>query len=171
MPDLISELYAQWCNMSCTCNNGYVNWQGTWCTYGQCSNLTQHNYFQTALNITALANLLEVFEVNGIVPSSSTSYNLRDIETALMANLGLSTHIECIKKGGLLGEATLLSKINICVSPNGQSIVGCPFTIPATCNSDVWFYPFPSNELPGCEEGAAGSGGLIEMVTEKYLAM
>ncbi|KAM0940055.1 putative ribonuclease T(2) [Dioscorea sansibarensis] len=170
MQDLITDLYLYWSDLSCPCNNGLQNWEKTWCTYGRCSSLNQHNYIQTALNISARANLVEVFKVNDIEPSSSTSYKLRDIETALMANLGLSTHVECVNSGALWWKTTLLSKIHICVSANGKSIIGCPFEKKATCNDDVWFYPFNSNKLRPCPR-AAGSGDLIEMVAEKYLVM
>lgn len=171
MHDLITDLYSYWSDLSCPCNNGLQNWKNTWCTYGNCSSLSQHDYFQTALNISRRANLLEVFEVNGIVPSTSTSYKLRNIQTALMANLGLSTHVECVQRGPFWRRTTLLSKINICVSANGKYPIGCPFDQKVvTCNGDVWIYPFASNKLKECC-WPAGSGDHIDMVTEKYPAM
>ncbi|KAH7681154.1 Ribonuclease T(2) protein [Dioscorea alata] len=171
MQDLITDLYSYWSDLNCPCNNGLQNWKNTWCTYGNCSKLSQHDYFQAALNMSTRANLVEVFKVNGIEPSTSTSYKLRDIQTALMANLGLSTQVECVKSGFLLWERTLLSKINICVSANGKYPINCPFDQEkVTCNDDVWIYPFSSNKLKPCR-WAAGSGDHIDMVTEKNLAM
>ena len=175
MHDLVTDLYLYWSNLSCPCNNGYDNWKRSWCTNGQCNPLNetkgQHDYFQAALNMTARANLLEVFQVNNIEPASTTSYKLRDIETALMANLGLSTQVECVKKRVGPWEATLLSKINLCISKDGKHFVDCPFSISATCNTELFFPPFTSNQLKECDYDAAGSGGFIEMATEKHLAM
>ncbi|KAH7681153.1 Ribonuclease T(2) protein [Dioscorea alata] len=168
MPSLLPDLYSNWCNLTCPCNNGSVNWNNTWCTYGQCSQLNQTDFFMAVLNMTAKANLLEVFSANDIAPSSSTSYRLRDINTALMANLGLSTQIECVTVTDGDSERTLLSKINICVSADGQSFINCPFDIQSTCNREVFFNPFNINQL---NTDCVAFGGFIKMATEKHLAM
>ncbi|KAJ0969715.1 hypothetical protein J5N97_022592 [Dioscorea zingiberensis] len=120
--DLISNLYSHWSDVGCPCINGIQNWKHTWCTYGQCSNLTQHNYIQTALNIAHRANQLEVFEANDIVPSASTTYKLEDIQRALQANLGSATYLECYNRGWIF-PTSMLYKINICISKNGKSII------------------------------------------------
>ncbi|XP_039124776.1 ribonuclease 3-like isoform X2 [Dioscorea cayenensis subsp. rotundata] len=172
MPSLIPDLYSNWCNLSCPCNNGFANWNNTWCAYGQCSQLNQTDYFIAAFNMTAKANLLNAFQVNNIVPSASTSYKLRDINTALMANPGLSTHIECVTVTDGASERTLLSKINICISADGLSFINCPFDIESTCNRELFFYPFNINQLnTDCDYNYVGSSGFIKMANEKHLAM
>ncbi|KAM0940058.1 putative ribonuclease T(2) [Dioscorea sansibarensis] len=172
MKDYISELYAHWSDLSCPCNNGVENWKKTWCTYGQCSNLDQHDYIQTALNISQRANLLEVLEVNDIVPSFSTGYKLDRIQIALQANVGSSFHIECVNpRWPIWPRKSLLSKISICLSKNGKSIIGCPFSKKTTCDDDVWFYPFTSNMLRPCPGCATGSAEFIKMPTEDYFAV
>ncbi|KAH7681155.1 Ribonuclease T(2) protein [Dioscorea alata] len=172
MPSLIPDLYSHWCNLTCPCNNGFSNWNNTWCTYGQCSQLNQTDFFMAVFNMTAKANLLEVFSANDIAPSSSTSYRLRDINTALMANLGLSTHIECVTVIDKTSVITLVSKINICISSDGQSFINCPFENPSkSCNREVFFPPFYINKLKDCDDDSVSSGGFIKMATEKHLAM
>ncbi|KAJ0977028.1 hypothetical protein J5N97_012502 [Dioscorea zingiberensis] len=170
MRDLIESLYSNWSDMGCPCNNGRQNWEHTWCTYGQCTNLTQHDYIQTALNITARANLLEVFKTNGIVPSASTTYKLEDIQRALRtANLGSATYLECYNSG-IIRRTSMLYKINICISKSGQSIIGCPFKKETTCLDNVMFYPFTSDMLQPCGK-ATSSASLIKMPTDQDLAM
>ncbi|XP_039124777.1 ribonuclease 3-like isoform X3 [Dioscorea cayenensis subsp. rotundata] len=171
MSSLIPDLYSNWCNLSCPCNDGFTNWKKTWCNYGRCSELNQTSYIMTALNLTASANLLEVFQVNGIVPSSSDSYKLGDIYIALMANLGLSTQVECVTITKGASNSTLLSKINFCVSADGQNFINCPFDIKQTCDRELWFYPFTRKQLKKCRKDYVSSGGLIKMATEKHLAM
>ncbi|XP_039124265.1 ribonuclease 3-like [Dioscorea cayenensis subsp. rotundata] len=170
MKDYINELYAHWSDLSCPSNNGLKNWKKTWCTYGQCSNLNQHDYIQTALNISYHVNLLEVLDVNRIVPSSSTRYKLQDIQNALRVNYGLSTHIECVNTWWPIWQPrkSLLSKINFCISKDGKSIISCPFNTETTCHDEVWFYPFTSNMLHPCTPDSAG---LIKMPTEQYSAV
>ncbi|KAJ0977027.1 hypothetical protein J5N97_012501 [Dioscorea zingiberensis] len=167
--DLISNLYSHWSDVGCPCNNGLQNWKHTWCTYGQCSNLTQHDYIQTALNIAARASLLDVFEANDIVPSASTTYKLEDIQRALQANLGSATYLECYNTG-IIRRTSMLYKINICISKNGKSIIGCPFTKETTCRDNVMFYPFTGNMLQPCGR-ATSSASLIKMPTEQDLAV
>ncbi|XP_039124778.1 ribonuclease 3-like [Dioscorea cayenensis subsp. rotundata] len=168
MPSLIPDLYSNWCNLSCPCNNGFANWNNTWCAYGQCSQLNQTDYFIAAFNMTAKANLLKVFQVNNIVPSSSAVYKLKEINTAL-ANLSLSAHVECVTK---TDGASLLSKISFCISTDGLSFINCPFDVKQTCDSELWFYPFYINQLnTECDYDYVGSGDLIKMPTEKHLTM
>ncbi|KAH7681158.1 Ribonuclease T(2) protein [Dioscorea alata] len=168
MPSLIPDLYSTWCNLTCPCNNGLPNWKNTWCTYGQCSQLNQTDFFIAVFNMTTKANLLNVFQDNNIVPSSSASYKLKEINTAL-ANNNLSAHVECATK---TDGASLLSKISFCISADGLSFINCPFDIKQTCNSELWFYPFNINQLDTeCDYDFVGSGGLIKMPTLKHLAM
>ncbi|KAH7681157.1 Ribonuclease T(2) protein [Dioscorea alata] len=169
MLDLGDELNPRWMNLNCTCDYTYGHRDTAWCRYGQCSKLPQHDYFQTAVNMTRRANLLNGFKVNNIEPSF-VLYDLEYINTTLMANIGFSTHLEC---GTEVEIAQPLSKIGLCISADGQSFINCPFEIKhKSCNTrHLLFLPFESDKLYDCLKNEAGSGGLIKMATEKHLAM
>ncbi|KAG1331309.1 putative Intracellular ribonuclease LX [Cocos nucifera] len=143
---LIDDLYAYWTDVSCPSNNGRQQWEDVWCTYGTCSGFNQTYYFQRALALRAQVDLLSILENNGIVPSSTESYKLEDIQNALNATLGDSTVVECNQKW-LLGDYQLY-KIQICVSNDTNSIISCPVQKSSNCGSEVKFLPFEPADLP-----------------------
>ncbi|KAH7681160.1 Ribonuclease T2-like protein [Dioscorea alata] len=172
MKDYIDELYAHWSDLSCPCNNGLEKWKKTWCTYGQCSNLNQHDYIQTALNISEGASVLNVLKAKGIVPISSSYYKLEQIQTALQSSLGSSFSIECVIHPAVIWPPmSILSGINICVSKDGKSTIPCPSSMETTskCTDVVWFYPFTLNLLRPCYD--TGFADIIKMPTEEYSAV
>ncbi|KAG1331308.1 putative Intracellular ribonuclease LX [Cocos nucifera] len=142
---LIDDLYAYWTDVSCPSNNGRQQWEDVWCTYGTCSGFNQTYYFQRTLALRAQVDLLSILENNGIVPSSTESYKLEDIQNALIPTLGFSTVVECNQKWWF-GDYQLY-KIHICVSSDTKSIISCPIQKSSNCGSNVKFLPFDPEDL------------------------
>ncbi|CAL9166380.1 unnamed protein product [Musa hybrid cultivar] len=145
--DLLDDLYAYWPSLSCPAQNGKQVWKAAWCTYGNCTSLSEVNYFGRALQLRARADILRALGSKAIIPSETKSYSLEDIEDALVPKIGFSAVVECTTEMGVLSREYLLSRVRICVSADGKSLIGCPFSRKSNCGSKVKFYPFTDDML------------------------
>ncbi|CAL9086312.1 unnamed protein product, partial [Musa acuminata var. zebrina] len=145
--DLLDDLNAYWPSLSCPAQNGMQKWKTAWCTYGNCTSLGEVNYFGRALQLRARADILHALGSKAIIPSETKSYSLEDIEDALVPKIGFSAVVECTTEMGVLSREYLLSRVRICVSADGKSIIGCPFARKSNCGSKVKFYPFTDDML------------------------
>ena len=64
-----------------------------------------------------------------------------------MPKIGFSAVVECTTEMGVLSREYLLSRVRICVSADGKSLIGCPFSRKSNCGSKVKFYPFTDDML------------------------
>lgn len=69
--DLIEDLFAYWPSLSCPSNNGMEQWKHVWCTYGNCTSLSQVVYFNRTLLLREQANILATLKSRG-KPSTVT---------------------------------------------------------------------------------------------------
>jgi len=146
LKNFIEDMYAYWPDVSCPSNNGASMWKSTFCKYGPCSNLTQQEYFQRALEHRQDLDLLVLLGKKGIVPSKTTLYDLDDIESALRAKYPFSFVVECSRKGLWFGEYQL-SKIRYCISMDGKKFISCPISRETNCGDKVKFPLFTYDML------------------------
>ncbi|KAF3341790.1 ribonuclease 3-like protein [Carex littledalei] len=136
--NFITDMYSYWPDVKCPSNDGQTMWKSTFCKYGPCSNLTQAEYFQRALNLRKDLDLRILLATKGIVPSKTAMYYLEDIESALRAKLSFSFVVECNRNLQWFAESQLL-RIKICISANGKNIISCPINKNTNCDSKVKF--------------------------------
>ncbi|KAJ3675414.1 hypothetical protein LUZ60_004456 [Juncus effusus] len=144
--NFIDDMFAYWPDLSCPGNNGANMWRSTFCKYGPCSNLTQQQYFQRALDLRKDLDLLVLLGTKGIVPSKNTLYNLEDIESALRTKYPFSFVVECNRNWWKLGEYQL-SKIRYCISMDGTKFITCPISRETNCGDKVRFPLFTYDML------------------------
>ncbi|KAK9114157.1 hypothetical protein Syun_020954 [Stephania yunnanensis] len=82
--DLESELLKYWPNIKCPSNEGKYLWRNTWNAYGVCSGLSEHDYFNKALELREKIDLLSIFNKNGIVSTDYADYNLANVKKAIL---------------------------------------------------------------------------------------
>lgn len=65
--DLGSQLKQNWPTLACPSGDGFEFWAHEWNKHGTCSQsvLTQHQYFEAALNFKKQTNLLQVLKDGG----------------------------------------------------------------------------------------------------------
>ncbi|KAK9120979.1 hypothetical protein Syun_018596 [Stephania yunnanensis] len=61
----LSELLKYWPNIKCPSSEGKYLWRNTWNAYGVCFGLSEHDYFNKALELREKIDLLPIFNKNG----------------------------------------------------------------------------------------------------------
>ncbi|XP_031488435.1 extracellular ribonuclease LE-like [Nymphaea colorata] len=145
--DLSESLQLYWPSIKCPQNDGKSSWRSIWKTFGVCTNLSEHDYFEKALQIRTDVNVLRILEDNGIVPDGS-NYSLASIQQALDNGIGQKVAIQCSK----IYNTSLyqLFRIFFCVDQSDAStIVSCPFVSKYKCPDEVVFSHFDVGMLKG----------------------
>ncbi|KAF3793328.1 Intracellular ribonuclease LX [Nymphaea thermarum] len=145
--DLSESLHLYWPSIKCPQNDGKSSWTSIWKTFGVCTNLSEHDYFEKALQIRTDVNVLRILEDNGIVPDGS-NYSLASIQQALDNGIGQKVAIQCSK----IYNTSLyqLFRIFFCVDKSDAStIVSCPFVSKYKCPDEVVFSHFDVGMLKG----------------------
>ncbi|CAL9135270.1 unnamed protein product [Musa textilis] len=158
--DLIEDMFAYWPNLSCPSNNGMDQWRHVWCTYGNCTGLSEVVYFNRTLQLREQANILVTLQNWGIVPDASSTYRLELIEEALKSTLGSSSFsVECERRYTVwpLLYQDYLTRIRICVSSDATTIVTCPTVLTTNCDSKVKFAPILYAASPGRQGDATAN--------------
>lgn len=65
MTDLMSRMKKSWPSMSCPSSDSSSLWSREWKQHGTCSNLDQHKYFKSALDLKDKINLLQILRNAG----------------------------------------------------------------------------------------------------------
>ncbi|KAK4491810.1 hypothetical protein RD792_002586 [Penstemon davidsonii] len=135
--DLKKSLTENWPSLTCPRSGSKKLWADEWRKYGTCSKpaLTEHEYFEAALNIKKKVNLLNVLSNKAIKPDSKSYYRVGDILDAIR-NTGLNVagiYCNVDKKG-----KSQLDQAILCTDPKVSAIVECP-GIPMTgiCGGDT----------------------------------
>ncbi|KAJ8458412.1 hypothetical protein OPV22_031338 [Ensete ventricosum] len=142
--DLIEDMFAYWPNLSCPSNNGMDQWRYVWCTYGNCTSLSEVVYFNRTLLLREQANISATLNSYGIVPDASITYSLEKIVKALESTLGSSSFaVECKRRYTVwpLLYDDYLTGIRVCVSSDATTFVSCPTVLPTNCGNNVKFAP------------------------------
>ncbi|THU46639.1 hypothetical protein C4D60_Mb09t07040 [Musa balbisiana] len=150
LAELIEDLFAYWPSLSCPSNNGMEQWKHVWCTYGNCTSLSEVVYFNRTLLLREQANILATLKSCGIVPHASITYSLKEIAEALATTLGSSSFsVECERRYTVwpLLYQDYLTRIRICVSSDATTFVSCPTYLTTNCGNTVKFAPilYPSS--------------------------
>ncbi|XP_021363788.1 ribonuclease Oy-like [Mizuhopecten yessoensis] len=92
-------------------------WEHEWTKHGTCASTlpatgSESLYFQKALDIAGTYGASKLLAKENIVPSSSRTYTLEEIETALTHQIGVNAIVECTKdeKTGKM----MLYEVEIC---------------------------------------------------------
>nr|GME12132.1 extracellular ribonuclease LE-like [Ipomoea batatas] len=133
--DLMSKMQQDWPSLACPSNNGSSFWSHEWEKHGTCSEseLDQHTYFETALNLKNQTYLLQILESAGI-QADGNSYNLSSIQTAIENAGGYAPGIECNSDAG--GNSQLY-QVYFCVGPSGSNLIKCPVFPTGSCASSI----------------------------------
>ncbi|KAJ3675412.1 hypothetical protein LUZ60_004454 [Juncus effusus] len=166
LKNFIGDMFQYWPDVSCPSNNGASMWKSTFCEYGPCSNLTQQQYFQRALDLRKDLDLLTLLGSKGIVPSNTKVYDLEDIESALRTKYPFSFVVQCNRRDRTAYGGYQLYKIRYCISMDGKKFITCPITKDTNCGSKVRFPVFTYNML---KDGLSKENemNLIEMPTNR----
>ncbi|KAI7747459.1 hypothetical protein M8C21_031859 [Ambrosia artemisiifolia] len=138
--DLMSQMKSDWPTLACPSNDGQTFWAHEWNKHGTCSEseLDQHGYFSSSLNLKAQINLLKILEDAGIHPNGS-EYNLSSIIGAIQEATGYTPGIECNKDSS--GNSQLY-EIYLCVDKSGSNIIECPILPKGKCGTSIEFPSF-----------------------------
>ncbi|XP_060082865.1 ribonuclease Oy-like, partial [Ylistrum balloti] len=93
-------------------------WEHEWTKHGTCASTlpatgSEMLYFKKALALAGTYGASQLFSNEGIIPSTSRTYTLEEIETALSHQLGARAKVECTKD-----ETTgkmMLYEVEICL--------------------------------------------------------
>lgn len=134
------SLEKYWPSMSCPSSNGFRFWSHEWEKHGTCSEseLDQHDYFQSALNLKEKVNLLQILKKAQIEPDDGF-YSLDSIVEAIKEATGYAPGIECNRDSA--GNSQLY-QIYLCVDTSGSDIIKCPVLPRGRCASQVQFAKF-----------------------------
>ncbi|XP_058111752.1 ribonuclease 3-like [Magnolia sinica] len=157
--DLIGDMNAYWPNIRCPSNNGRSNWENLWGRYGNCSGLTETDYFSRALELRSRVNLLPKLKRADILPNDR-DYNLGYVQAAIDDAVGnKKTAVHCSKilgwcyHRGYRYRCTkyLVNEISICTDKNATTIIHCPKYSVSTCGDIVTFPKFTYHMMKKCE--------------------
>nr|DAD33343.1 TPA_asm: hypothetical protein HUJ06_012194 [Nelumbo nucifera] len=142
--DLKDDLYAYWPTIKCPSTDSRYSWMNTWKTYGVCSGLTEHDYFEKALDLRAKINMLSIFKRNGIISTDYADYSLAKIKEVIHREIGATAAISCNKN---MWDESQVSEIYLCVDKDAMTIIPCPVLPDFTCASRVVFGSFTYDML------------------------
>lgn len=133
-------------------------WEHEWVKHGTCaaqlrSLHSEHAYFSKGLEWVEKYNVTQVLSDARVVPSSSHTYSVDVIHSALVKGLGTEPIIDCIRaKDG----RSLLSQVKVCVSL-GFKLMACPYNyddiggIRTNCPHTGITYPDTANHVPSSD--------------------
>ncbi|KAK9161547.1 hypothetical protein Syun_007888 [Stephania yunnanensis] len=142
--DLESELLKYWPNIKCPSSEGKYLWRNTWNAYGVCSGLSEHDYFNKALELREKIDSLYIFNKNGIVSTDYADYSLADVKKAILGGIGASAAIRCSKNQW---DESQVYEIYLCVDKDAKTIIDCPVLPVSNCATRVVFGSFTYDML------------------------
>ncbi|KAF8387830.1 hypothetical protein HHK36_026491 [Tetracentron sinense] len=145
--DMMGDLYSYWSDISCPSADSINLWKFTWETYGVCSGLTQHDYFNKSLDILKEIDMLKRLEKYNIIPIEYHDYPVREIMEAIEAEFNVTATIECSSNSVADYQ---LYKIYLCLDKDLTKLISCPVPAPEEieyCPEYIAFSPYtPQNE-------------------------
>ncbi|GLT65492.1 hypothetical protein SLA2020_379230 [Shorea laevis] len=137
--DLRSSLQMNWPTLACPSGDGTTFWSHEWEKHGTCSELNQHDYFDTTLNLKQQTSLLKALKSVGINPDGGF-YSLSSIKDGIKTAVGYTPWIEC--NTDPLGNSQLY-QVYLCVDTSGSNLIECPvFPRGRKCGSEIEFPSF-----------------------------
>lgn len=138
--DLVSSLKKSWPTLSCPSREGFEFWSHEWVKHGTCaeSELDQRDYFQTALKLKDMSNLLQILNNAGI-KADGGFYRLDRIRDAIEEGTGFTPGIECNLDSG---KKSQIYQVFMCVDTSGTEFIECPVFPRNKCSSEVRFPKF-----------------------------
>ncbi|KAG9459348.1 hypothetical protein H6P81_003856 [Aristolochia fimbriata] len=133
----LTDLYNYWPSIRCPSNNGRRLWESVWQQDGRCSGLSIREFFLRALAIRSKANVIDVLDWKGILPSNYTTYALSEVERAINEVFGVTAYIDC---GSTTGNR--VQGLHLCVDSAVSNVIACPTRPVSNCASRVYFDPF-----------------------------
>ncbi|CAK8543042.1 unnamed protein product [Lathyrus sativus] len=123
---LSAQLQTEWPDV--VNKNNLKFWSGQWDKHGTCSlnKFTQDDYFQQALTIKGMINLIDVLKKAGVVPHKTKDYKIDDIVTAIKAHNGNNDIALVCTKSTNGNPIPYLKEIRLCLYPNGSTHTPCP---------------------------------------------
>nr|DAD29355.1 TPA_asm: hypothetical protein HUJ06_030823 [Nelumbo nucifera] len=118
---MLDQLNLYWSNIKCPSNDGRFLWKSAWKTYGVCSGLSEHDYFERALKLRSDADMLSILGENGIIPTYYVDYSLFEVEEAINNEFEDAAAIRCsvdYKNG-----KSQLYEIYVCVDKDANKII------------------------------------------------
>ncbi|KAJ9709316.1 hypothetical protein PVL29_001002 [Vitis rotundifolia] len=138
--DLIRSMQEEWPTLACPSGNGSKFWAHEWDKHGTCSEslLSQHQYFEAALDLKKDVDLLQILKKAGI-RANGESYTLNNIKNAIKDAVGITPWIECnVDSSG----NSQLYQVYLCVDTSGKNIIECPVMPRGKCGSSIEFPAF-----------------------------
>ncbi|KAJ4753425.1 Ribonuclease T2 family protein [Rhynchospora pubera] len=138
--DLEKTMQKYWPTLACPSSDGLKFWGHEWDKHGTCaeSQLDQHSYFLSALNLYKKANILKSLQDAGIEPDDRY-YSVESIKQAIKRGVGFTPGLECNKDES--GNQQI-SEVYLCVDTSGQEFIECPTFPRISCRKEVQFPSF-----------------------------
>ncbi|CAI9096594.1 OLC1v1032779C2 [Oldenlandia corymbosa var. corymbosa] len=138
--DLINRMQKDWPSLACPSSDGVRFWTHEWEKHGTCSLLNERQYFQTALDLKAKSNLLQVLKDAGITPGKF--YTVERIKDAIKEGVGYTPFVECNVDQSRNSQ---LYQVYLCVDSSASDFIECPVFPHGRCGSRIEFPSFSSS--------------------------
>ncbi|XP_068649154.1 ribonuclease 3-like [Aristolochia californica] len=138
----ITDLYNYWPSIRCPTNNGQKLWESVWLQDGRCSGLSIRDFFLRTLTVRSKANVIDVLDWKGILPSNYTTYALSEVERAINEVFGVTTYVDC---GSTTNQRIL--GLHLCIDNTVTNVIPCPTRPVSNCASRVSFDTFRPDQL------------------------
>ncbi|XP_058111770.1 ribonuclease 3-like [Magnolia sinica] len=149
---IISDMYAYWPNISCPSNNGLESWKSLWEPYGNCTGLSQFQYFNGALQLRSTVDLLSKLRRADILPNDK-EHDSSWLFAAINDAVGKKTAMRCVETTEWwFIKKSQLSQVWFCVNKNATTIINCPVYPKFTCEDKVTFSSFTYNMMKDTSE-------------------
>lgn len=153
LSDVLAHMNKDWGTLACTSSHNEDFWEHEWSKHGTCSGFTQHDYFQSSIDLYNNYDITGALSSAGIVPDDSF-YPIAKITQAFTALLGFAPQIECNTDPE--GNKQLY-QVYICVAKDGQTLIRCPAPIRNPCKGSVQFPAFDPSTATRDDAPADGS--------------
>lgn len=136
----IRALEQSWPDISCPSSDSRRFWSYQWAKHGSCANpvLSQKEYFERAVNLKELANIMQALQAEGIEPNGNR-YSPTKIRNAIQKAIGYYPS-EIICSTDRFGSAPYrLYEIRLCVNPCAFGFMACLNPFYTNCVNNVVF--------------------------------
>ncbi|XP_068666927.1 ribonuclease 1-like [Aristolochia californica] len=132
--DMKDDLNSYWSNIRCPRSEGRFLWKSVWKNNGVCSGLSQHDYFQRALNLRSKVDLLSILGKQGIISTDYMDYSFNTVLDVVSSGIGANTAIKC---GHNAWGESIVYEVHMCVDKNANAIIPCPVLPKNACDERV----------------------------------
>lgn len=161
--DVIDNMNKDWGTLACTSSHNEDFWEHEWSKHGTCSGFTQHQYFQSSIDLYNNYDITGALSDAGIVPDNRF-YSIAKITQAFTALLGFAPQIEC--NTDTEGNKQLY-QVYICVAKDGKTLIQCPTSIGKPCKGNAQFPAFnPSSSQDDAGSDASNASGTGTLADE-----